>query len=94
MVNHRSFLHALYLTRSFGLICPTWHYQVWQVLSFSNISQPVLLKFGMCSLSTSHLRFKIFKGPIWHDLFNVVHQILLSMGMTKRRKSRKRRKSS
>ena len=61
--------------------CPTWHYQVWYVLSFSNISLPVpvLLKFDMSSWNTLYLRFKNFKGPIWHGLLNVTHQILLSI---------------
>ena len=27
--------------------CPTWHHQVWHVLSFSCISLPVLLKIDM-----------------------------------------------
>ena len=58
---------------------PTWHYQVWLVLSVFNITLPVLLKFDMSCWSTSYLRFKNFKGSIWHGLFNVAHQILLFM---------------
>ena len=33
--------------------CPTWHCQVWHVLSFSYISRPVLLKADKSSWSTS-----------------------------------------
>ena len=44
--------------------CPTWHYQVWHVLSFSNISFPVLLKFDMSSWSTSYKDFKILRANL------------------------------
>ena len=56
--------------------CPTWHYQVWNVLFFSNIRLLLLLKFDMSSWSTSYLRFKNFKGPIWQGRRNVAYQIL------------------
>ena len=59
--------------------CPTWHYQVWHVLFFSNISLQLLLKFGMFSWSSSCLRFKNFKRSIWYGLLHAVHQILLSI---------------
>ena len=59
--------------------CPIWHCQVWHVLSFSNISLRVLLKFDMSSWSTSYLRVYNFKGPIWHGLLNVAHQSLLAI---------------
>ena len=59
--------------------CPTRHYQVWHVLSFSNISLPVPLKFDMFYWSTSYLRFKNFKRPIWHGPLNAANQFLLSI---------------
>ena len=47
----------------------------------TNISLPipVLLKFDTSSWTTSYLRFKNFKGPIWHGILNVVNQILISI---------------
>ena len=75
----RACIHPLINTIFRASYCPTWHYQVWHVLSFSNISRPVLLKFNMSSWSTSYSRFKIFKRLFWHGLLNAAHQILLSM---------------
>ena len=59
--SNRPLINTIFQTN----FCPTWHYQVWLVLSVSNISLPVLLKFDMSSWSTSYLRFKSFKRPIY-----------------------------